>query len=225
MKNKRIVYIIMLTLIGLHFFFGCGTKTKSSTETENKEKVVQESEEIKKQRSIDSIKVSLEEEFRKKYAETNSEKTNTEATKTTTTEVTETIKSPTADFRHVPGTDLFLNDKNGKIIERRTKTIIEERFNQEQLKKRQIEFEETEKRKKDSIAFVEKIEEIIQNHILQYDKKQKRIEESKEKKGVQLGFWFWFWVGLILLLIIAFFLFRKWLAIQFPFLSKFKLFT
>ncbi len=216
----------MISLLAAHFLlFGCGTKTKSSTETENKEKVVQESEEIKKQRSIDSIKVSLEEEFRKKYAENNSEKTNTEATKTTTTEVTETIKSPTADFRHVPGTDLFLNEKNGKIIERRTKTIIEERFNQEQLKKRQIEFEETEKRKKDSIAFVEKIEEIIQNHILQYDKKQKKIEESKEKKGIQLGFWFWFWVGLILLLIIAFFIFRKWLAIQFPFLSKFKLFT
>ena len=214
----------IIILISMLFVFSCGTKTKTSAESELKEKLNQESEEFKKQRSIDSIRLVLEEEFKKKYSENNSEKTNTEASKTTTTEIVETIKNPVSDFRPVQGTDLFLNEKNGQIIERRTKTIIEERFNQEQLKKRQIEFEESEKRKKDSMAVFEKMEETIQKHMLQFEKKLKAREASKEKKGWQPGFWFWFWVILFLLLLISFFLFRKWLAIQFPFLSRFKIF-
>lgn len=180
-ENTAWAYILAFLLILLAF--SCGTKTKTFSESESKDQLTQEQKIAEENRKKDSVRVLLEEALWKKFAEQNSEKTNTEATKTTTTEVTEVIKSPTADFKPVPGTDLFLNYDNGKVLERKTKTIIEERFNQEQLKLQQIELEQKEQRKKDSIVAIEVYKNILTEQLLQFEAKQKQIASSKEKKG------------------------------------------
>lgn len=180
-ENTAWLYILAMLLILL--IFSCGTKTKTSTENESKEQITQEQKIAEENRKKDSVRVLMEEALWKKFAEQNSEKTNTEATKTTTTEITETFKSPTADFKPVPGTDLFLNYDNGKVLERKTKTIIEERFNQEQLKLKQIEIEQKEQKKKDSLANIETNIKLMSEMLLQYEKKQKQIAASKNKKG------------------------------------------
>lgn len=180
-ENTAWAYILALLLILLAF--SCGTKTKTSSESETKDQVTQEQKIAEENRKKDSVRVLLEEALWKKFAEQNSEKTNTEATKTTTTEITETFKSPTADFKPVPGTDLFLNYDNGKVLERKTKTIIEERFNQEQLKLQQIEIEQKEQKKKDSLANIETNIKLMSEMLLQYEAKQRKIAASKEKKG------------------------------------------
>ncbi|MFY8003218.1 MAG: hypothetical protein ACOVNR_00175 [Chitinophagaceae bacterium] len=179
-ENTAWLYIMAMLLILL--IFSCGTKTKTSTDNETKEKAIVVNDSVRLSKKLDSIKVALEEEFRKKYSDSNSQTSKKEATRTTTTEVSE-IVHPTAGFREIPGTDLFLNDQNGKILERKTKTIIEERFNEEMYKQQLIKFEYEEKRKKDSIATIKAIDSIVALHLTQYEKKDLARSKNKEVKG------------------------------------------
>lgn len=202
MKSKIKIYVLMLAILAVHFLlFSCGTKTKSSNETEAKEKTLTESEITKKTKELDSLKVVLEEEFRKKYSDTNSTASKTEATRTTTTEVTETVqpansslKNP-ADYRPAPN-DKFINDRRGEIITRHTKTIIEEKFNEEMLRQQEIKYEEEEKRKKDSIATFEKVSEIIDKKLELKDKKDIERINNLKKEGWKPSLWFV--IGIIL---------------------------
>lgn len=195
MKSKNKIYLLMLVLLALHFFvLSCGTKTKSSNETEVKEKTLSEAEIMQKTKQLDSIKVALEEEFRRKYNDTNSTETKTEATRTTTTEITETIqpanpslKNP-ADYRELRNGN-FINDAKGEIITRTTKQVIEERFNEEMLRQQEIKIEEEEKKKKDSIATFEKINEIIDKKIELKDKKDIQRINNLKKEGWKPSLW------------------------------------
>lgn len=186
----------MACIIAIHFLlFSCGTKTKSSNETEIKEKTISQAEIIQKTKQLDSLKVALEEEFRKKYSDTNSTASKTEATRTTTTEITETatpsnpvLKNP-ADYTPIVQ-DKFINYSNGEIITRHTKVVIEEKFNEEMLRQQEIKYEEEEKRKKDSIATFEKINEILDKKLELKDKKDLQRIENLKKDGWKPSLWF-----------------------------------
>lgn len=202
--------------------FGCGTKTKTQSESESEVKAKEIALIKNEKKKLDSIRVVLEETLRKEFFQKSNETNTEEGNKRTTTEVVETYESPTKDFRPIKGTsDLYINDSNGRLLTKTTKTIIDERFKAEQKKEIETKKIEEEKRKKDSVSTNQYIEKAIQNHILQYEKKNKDNNKVVEKKGLQLGFWFWFWVVLIILIILAFYIFRKWLLIQFPFLAIF----
>ena len=202
MKSKFKTYILMACITAIHFLlFSCGTKTKSSNETEIKEKTLSEAEIIQKTKELDSLKVVLEEEFRKKYSDTNSTASKTEATRTTTTEVTETVqpanpplKNP-ADYTPT-AKDKFINYNNGEVITRHTKTVIEEKFNEEMLRQQEIKYEEEEKRKKDSIATFEKVSEIIDKKLELKDKKDIQRIKNLKKEGWKPSLWFV--IGIIL---------------------------
>jgi len=216
-KQTIITHSIAFLLVVL--LLGCGTKTKTQSESESEVKAKEIALIENEKKKLDSIRVVVEETLRKEFFQKSNETNTEEGTKRTTTEVIETYESPTRDFRQVGKTDLYINDANGRLITKTTKTIIDERFKAEQKKEIETKRIEEEKRKKDSIATNEYIEKVIQNHILQYEKKNKDNNKVVEKKGLQLGFWFWFWVVTILLIILAIYIFRKWLLIQFSFLK------
>jgi hypothetical protein len=213
---KKIILILILSLT----FFNCGTKLKNSEENELKEKLNKETELIQKQKFQDSLRLVVEEEVKRKYSENNSEDKKTENTKTTTVEITEVLKNPTEGFRPVPNTDLFINDKNGQLLERKTKMIIEERFKEQVLKSKQIEIEENEKKRKDSLVMITVINDIVEKHIIKYDKKAKQIKENKKKES-SISIWVWITIIIIILLIVAFIIFRKAILTYFPFLRIF----
>ncbi len=209
---------IIVLLFALFLFVDCGTKTKTKSETETEIKAKEVAEvENQKQREIkrlDSIRVVLEETLRKEFLQKSNESSIEEGTKRTTTETTETLKNPTEGFRPIGNGDLFINDSNGRIIERKTKTIIEEKFKKEQQKEIETKKIEEEKRVKDSISTTiyidSKIESTVEKHLLQYEKKNKAREDETVKEGWQPGFWFYAWIFIILVLIALFiYLYRK----------------
>jgi preprotein translocase subunit SecF len=203
MKKNRKIYLLMAIILVAHYFFvGCGAKTKSSNETEVKEKTLSEAEITQKTKELDSIKVALEEEYRKKYSDTNSTSSKKEATRTTTIDVTETVQKPTAknpeDFRPAPN-GKFINDATGEIINRHTRTVIEEKFNEEMLRQQEIKIEEEEKKKKDSIATFEKVNEIIDKKLELKDLKDFQRINNLKKEGWKPSLWFV--IGIILFLL------------------------
>lgn len=220
MKKVLIIIFSLITILS------CGPKTK--TQTENQSQIsaqeIAQQEKIKQAETkrLDSIRVILKEELIKEFNQKYNESSSEENTRKTTTEVTETLKNPLEGFRPVGNGDIYINDSNGQLLERKTKTIIEERFKKEQQKEIETKRIEQEKKIKDSIARNEYIdstvEKVVEKHMSQYEKKDKGKVKVAEQKGFQLGFWGWFWIITIILIILAFTVFRKWLLIQFPIL-------
>jgi len=216
--KKTIITHSIAFLIAV-LLFGCGTKTKTQSQSETEIKAKEIALQELSNKKLDSIRVVLEETLRKEFFQKSNETNTEEGSTKTVIEVVETFESPTKNFRPIGGTDLYINDANGRLLTKTTKTIIDERFKAEKKKEIETKRIEEEKRKKDSIATNEYIENVIQAHITQYEKKNKAKDNETIKKGLQLGFWFWFWIILIIILIIAYYVLRKWLLIQFPFLA------
>lgn len=211
---------IIILLFALLLFADCGTKTKTKSESESEIKVKTEAKEEDELRRIDSIMVSKIEEAKREFSQIAKENSVEEGNKRTTTEVTETYESPTKDFRQIDGNpDLYINDANGRLMTKITKTIIDEKFKAEKNKEIETKKIEQEKKTSDSIAELEVFSKKMKEAMQEVLANKKEAEKNTVQEGWQTGFWFWFWIVLIIILIIAYFVFRKWLLIQFPWLS------
>ena len=211
---------MMIGLLAAHYLFsGCGTRTKNINDdkTELKSNINSEKNiDLKlSKEQMDSLRLVVEENLRKEFEQKLNETSNEEGTRKTTTEVTETLVNPTEGFREIKGTDMFLNDANGKFLERKTKTIIEEKFKLEKQKQIETKRIEEEQKKKELIETNKYIDEIVQKtveiHVSQYEEKQNKRTKAVVQEGFKIGFWGWFWIIFILLLIITFaYLYKKY---------------
>ena len=221
MKNKRVILVIMISLLTAHFvLFGCGTKTKSSKENQTKETAMEQFKAIDSTNKAETFLSSTQEQKQKELEKEFKQINSSDETETTITETVEIDAVDTIYFRFPNGT--YLKASNGKVVHSKTTTTGRKKNNQ--FKKQNEKIAERSQSKIDSSNQIIISKRAGIESAKEYLKSQKQTETEKEKTGWQPGFWFWFWIGLILLLIIAFFIFRKWLATQFPFLSKFKLF-
>jgi hypothetical protein len=205
----------MITILIVHFlFYGCGTKTKNKSQetTEVKSDETAKLEENKKY--FDSIKTVLLEEAKREFSQISKENEKEEATKKTIIESKETIFD---DYRPVGNTGKSIQDRTGRIIE--TRTIIQENSKLEKQKEIEIKKVEQERKTKDCLAVIKINESKLSLLEKKLDARIDKLEKEKVQEGFKIGFWGWFWIILIILLIIAFFVFRKWFLIQFPWLG------
>lgn len=219
------VWSYIFIMLGILLLFSCGAKTKSSSETELKENATQNTKVEDQSKKTDSLKVSLTEQAKREFSDNSSESSKTEATRTTTTEITETRQKPPLrnpdDYRPGPN-GKFINDATGEIITTHTKIVIEEKFNEEMLRLKEVKFQEEEKRKKDSIANKTWTENKIIEHNEQLEKKLMSKIDTKDKKQWEPSLKLIFGVlSFLTLLLVCLF---SWLKYSSPFSWIFLLF-
>lgn len=218
MKSKRIVYIIIFLLVAIHFllFTGCRTKTQNTHETENKEKVYTQAQ---FNDSIAKIEKRKEEAYlaRLKEIEERNKKESESTSKSNEVDVT---------IEHKGGKTVVETPSGNFVVTGDGATVNTSSRNKSMSKKQIEEYN----RKISEITEIKLENENLKSELRVQEGQIVELEEKLEAerksntKTDSCNYSIFFWIIGVLLLIILFLLFRKWLAIQFPFLSKFKLF-
>jgi hypothetical protein len=209
-----------ILILSIFLLFSCGTKTKTKTESSRETELKQTAKAIDSAQKIDLlISKKVEERLTEIREQTKvTEKTDAEdKTVTTTTEI-QVDKPATITLSD----GRVLNIDTGRITE--TKTTTNTKKATENIRNRNIEISEKAEKQIDETNMQIDTKKIVKEILTEINTQEVDKASENIQKGWKPGFWFWFWIVLIILLIIAFFVFRKWLAIQFPFLRVFKIF-
>lgn len=216
-RNWKHRNVFLAFLSGFLFIYGCGTRTKTKTETSNELSVKETAKQTDSIAKIDSIitaKVEIRmKELEQKFRETQQE----EETKKTTITTKETIFD-NPDWETLPKSGKTIHNPTGRVVE--TKTVIEEKRKAQKETENNIKLIESERIKKDSIAFNSAVSLATKDAVSEILAKEKNNSLQVKKTG--LSIWWKIGIGLFLLLLVAIWVFRKWLLIQFPFLAIFK---
>lgn len=213
---KSYVYPILILLL----LCGCGTKTKTKTESSNEIALKEQARKSDSTKTIDLIINKKVEEKVKEYLDQSKSSSESTSEDKDVTTITEISTDAPATITLTDGR--VLNLQNGKITE--TKSTATKKNNTKAITEKNIEISERTQSKIDEVNIKAMSREIVEEVLTDLSKKETLKTGEQIKKGWQPGFWFWFWIILILIIIVAIWLFRKWLAIQFPFLQAFKFF-
>lgn len=213
-KSKALVYFFTMLLILLAF--SCRTKTQNSHETENKEKYLSEAQ------------------FKDSIAKL--EKRKEEAYLARLKEIEERNKKESESTSKSNEVDMVIEHKGGKTVVETPSgnfvvtgdgAVVNTSSRNKSMSKKQI---EEYNRKISEITEIKLENENLKSELRVQEGQIVELEEKLEaekKSNTKIdscNYSIFFWIIGGLLLIILFLLFRKWLAIQFPFLSKFKFF-
>lgn len=213
-KSKAMVYFFTMLLILLAF--SCRTKTQNSHETENKEKYLTEAQ---FKDSIAKLEKRKEEAYlaRLKEIEERNKKESESTSKSNEVDMViehkggkTVVETPSGNFV-VSGDGATVNTSS------RSKTMSKKEIEEYNRKISEITEIKLENENLKSELRVQ------QNEIVELEQKLE-TEKKNSVKTDSCNYVIFFWIIGALLLVIAFLIFRKWLAIQFPFLSKFRLF-
>lgn len=211
----KLSYFFAMLLILLAF--SCRTKTQNIQETEKKEKYLSEAQ---FKDSIAALEKRKEEAYmvRLKEIEERNKKESESTSKTNEIDVTiehkggkTVVETPSGNFV-VTGDGAVVNTSS------RSKTMTKKEI--EEYNRKLSELTEV-KIENENLKSDLKVQE---GQIVELQEKLQSEKKSKTKT-VSCNYSIFFWIIGGLLLIIAFLIFRKWLAIQFPFLEKFKIFN
>jgi hypothetical protein len=196
MKNKKIILVVMISLLAVHFLiYGCGTRTKTKTETQTeisaKETAKAQDSTFQSETFIESTFEQKQRELQKEFKESN----NSEDIETTTTEVVE-IESKEPIYMELEN-GRFLNINNGKITKTKTTTTGKRKTNQTISANERI--AEKSQSKIDSSNQIIIAKKAGIETAKEYIYTQKTDTKEKVSKGWQLGFWGWFWIVALLL--------------------------
>jgi predicted RND superfamily exporter protein len=184
-----------LSLILLALFISCGTKTKTKSQSSQEQTAKDLQKEKDSIARIDSIVLAKTKIALTDIKEQTKSEDNSSDIETTTTDVIEVVT------------------KDARITKTRTTTTAKRQS--QKIVEKNKEISERTKEKIDSINFSSAVAETSKEVLKEISEKQTKAEESKVKKTT-IPFWIW----LILILIVLIIIFRKWLLIQFPFLTK-----
>jgi len=206
MKNKRVILLIMISLLAAHFLlFGCGTKTKSTKENETKETAIEQYKAIDSTNKAETFLSSTQEQKQKELEKEFKEINNSDELETTVTETIEIDAVDTIYFKLPNGK--YLKASNGKVVHTKTTTTGRKKNNQF-IKQNEKIAERTQSKIDSSNQIIISKRAGIES-AKEYIKSQKQTETEKEKTGWQPGFWFWFWMVLLVILIILFIYFYR----------------
>ena len=211
----------MLALIALHFFVlsGCGTKTKTKTSSEKEEKLKVEA---KSQDSTFAINQTIDKIVDEKLSELKEMNRTDETEMVTVVEIEETIEN-------VSGSELKIQTPDGNTIVsgdgvfRRKSVTTTSTIDRKKLEE-------------NNRVVSEKAQKIIDEYNSETQFKavaievarevsQKQVEETEVVERSNWRFWFWIFIIILILAIIIRFVSKKWFAVNFPFLTRFKRFS
>lgn len=212
--KKIILLLFTIILLG-----GCGTKTKTKTSSEKEETLKVEA---KSQDSTFAINQTIDKIVDEKLSELKEMNRTDETEMVTVVEIEETIEN-------VSGSELKIQTPDGNTIVSgdgvfRRKSVT----TTSTIDRRKLE--------ENNRVVSEKAQKIIDEYNSETQFKavaievarevsQKQVEEVKVVERSNWRFWFWIFIIILILAIIIRFVSKKWFAMNFPFLTRFKRFS
>ena len=213
-KTKALLYFFAMLLILLAF--SCRTKTQNIQETENKEKYLTEAQ---YKDSIAALEKRKEEAYMLRLREIEERNKKESESTTKTNEVDLTIEHKGGKTVVETPSGNFVVTGDGAVINTSSRSKVMTKKEIEEYNKKLSELTEV-KIENENLKSELRVQE---GQIVELQEKLETEKKSRTKTS-SCNYWLFIWTIVGLLLIIAFLLFRKWLAIQFPFLSRFKIF-
>lgn len=217
--TKLFITAMILVVIILATITSCGTKTKTKTSSEKEEKLKVEA---KSQDSTFAINQTIDKIVDEKLSELKEMNRTDETEMVTVVEIEETIEN-------VSGSELKIQTPDGNTIVsgdgvfRRKSVTTTSTIDRKKLEE-------------NNRVVSEKAQKIIDEYNSETQFKavavevarevsQKQVEETKVVERSNWRFWFWLIIIILIIAIILRFVSKKWFAIQFPFLTRYKRFS
>ena len=217
--TKLFITAMILVVIILATITSCGTKTKTKTSSEKEEKLKIEA---KSQDSTFAINQTIDKIVDEKFSELKEMNRTDETEMVTVVEIEETIEN-------VSGSELKIQTPDGNTIVsgdgvfRRKSVTTTSKIDRKKLEE-------------NNRVVSEKAQKIIDEYNSETQFKavaievarevsQKQVEETKVVERSNWRFWFWLIIIILIIAIILRFVSKKWFAMNFPFLTRFKRFS
>ena len=217
--TKLFITAMILVVIILATITSCGTKTKTKTSSEKEEKLKVEA---KSQDSTFVINQTIDKIVDEKLSELKEMNRTDETEMVTVVEIEETIEN-------VSGSELKIQTPDGNTIVsgdgvfRRKSVTTTSKINRSLLNETNREISEKAQKVIDEYNSDTQFKAVAIE--VAREVSQKQVEETKVVERSDWRFWFWMIIIILIIAIVLRFVSKKWLAIQFPFLTRFKRFS